>query len=157
MTVTFSGHYNISWSSNYDSYPLKGKLQYELQYRKRGDPWTQVRLQRMGGRAGGGGGSAAIRVGEGSAWETGELVIHSPEWTPRTHPGWRPLARTHAAPPLLPGVGDPLKPSPSRSRLLSTSCQRKGLAPLQAPPHVQRQWLFQKWGFGTTPLRLGRL
>lgn len=54
MTVTFSGHYNISWSSNYDSYPLKGKLQYELQYRKRGDPWTQVRLQRMGGRAGGG-------------------------------------------------------------------------------------------------------
>lgn len=41
VTVTFSGHYNISWSSNYDSYPLKGKLQYELQYRKRGDPWTQ--------------------------------------------------------------------------------------------------------------------
>ncbi|EPQ10248.1 Interleukin-21 receptor [Myotis brandtii] len=41
VTVTFSEHYNISWSSNYDSYALKGKLQYELRYRKRGDPWTQ--------------------------------------------------------------------------------------------------------------------
>ncbi|XP_070269520.1 interleukin-21 receptor isoform X2 [Myotis yumanensis] len=41
VTVTFSEHYNISWSSNYDSYSLKGKLQYELRYRKRGDPWTQ--------------------------------------------------------------------------------------------------------------------
>ncbi|XP_019573651.2 interleukin-21 receptor [Rhinolophus sinicus] len=40
VTVTFSGRYNISWSSNYDSFALKGKLQYELQYRKLGDPWT---------------------------------------------------------------------------------------------------------------------
>ncbi|KAK2499104.1 hypothetical protein MC885_015287 [Smutsia gigantea] len=43
VTVTFSGSYNISWSSNYDSYNfyvLKGKLQYELQYRKLGDPWA---------------------------------------------------------------------------------------------------------------------
>ncbi|XP_066236119.1 interleukin-21 receptor [Saccopteryx leptura] len=41
VTVTFSdGRYNISWSSHYDSYTFKGKLQYELQYRKRGDPWT---------------------------------------------------------------------------------------------------------------------
>lgn len=46
MTVTFSGHYNISWSSNYDSFALKGKLQYELQYRKLGDPWSLVRESR---------------------------------------------------------------------------------------------------------------
>lgn len=43
MTVTFSGHYNISWSSKYDFFALKGKLQYELRYRKQGDPWTLVR------------------------------------------------------------------------------------------------------------------
>lgn len=40
VTVTFSGHYNISWSSNYEAFALKGKLQYELQYRRLGDPWT---------------------------------------------------------------------------------------------------------------------
>lgn len=40
VTVTFSGHYNISWSSKYDFFALKGKLQYELRYRKLGDPWT---------------------------------------------------------------------------------------------------------------------
>ncbi|XP_058892141.1 interleukin-21 receptor isoform X1 [Kogia breviceps] len=40
VTVTFSGHYNISWSSNYNFYALKGKLQYELRYRKLGDPWA---------------------------------------------------------------------------------------------------------------------
>lgn len=40
ITVTFSGRYNISWSSNYDSLALKDKLQYELQYRKLGDLWT---------------------------------------------------------------------------------------------------------------------
>lgn len=48
MTVTFSGHYNISWSSSYDSYGLQGKLQYELQYKMRGDPWALVR--RVGSR-----------------------------------------------------------------------------------------------------------
>ncbi|CAK6444917.1 unnamed protein product [Pipistrellus nathusii] len=41
VTVTFSGQYNISWSAASDVYPLRGKLQYELQYRKQGDPWTQ--------------------------------------------------------------------------------------------------------------------
>ncbi|XP_006859957.1 PREDICTED: interleukin-21 receptor [Chrysochloris asiatica] len=43
VTVTFSDHYNISWSSDYEdavSYTLKGKLQYELQYRSRSAPWT---------------------------------------------------------------------------------------------------------------------
>uniref|UniRef100_F7BSP0 Interleukin 21 receptor n=1 Tax=Equus caballus TaxID=9796 RepID=F7BSP0_HORSE len=40
VTVTFSGLYNISWSSSYDSYGLQGKLQYELQYKMRGDPWA---------------------------------------------------------------------------------------------------------------------
>ncbi|XP_057605676.1 interleukin-21 receptor [Hippopotamus amphibius kiboko] len=40
VTVTFSGCYNISWSSNYSFYALKGKLQYELRYRKLGDPWA---------------------------------------------------------------------------------------------------------------------
>ncbi|XP_039113449.1 interleukin-21 receptor [Hyaena hyaena] len=40
VTVTFSEHYNISWDSNHDSYPLKGKLQHELRYRKQGDPWA---------------------------------------------------------------------------------------------------------------------
>ncbi|XP_044089488.1 interleukin-21 receptor isoform X1 [Neovison vison] len=43
VTVTFSGHYNISWGSSYDSYALKGKLQYELRYRKRGRPWAPQR------------------------------------------------------------------------------------------------------------------
>ncbi|XP_003795899.1 interleukin-21 receptor [Otolemur garnettii] len=41
VTVTFMGHYNVSWCSDYeepDFYALKGKLQYELQYRNRGDP-----------------------------------------------------------------------------------------------------------------------
>uniref|UniRef100_A0A8D2E572 Interleukin 21 receptor n=1 Tax=Sciurus vulgaris TaxID=55149 RepID=A0A8D2E572_SCIVU len=43
VTVTFSGHYNISWCSDYedpDFYALRGKMQYELQYRNRGDPWA---------------------------------------------------------------------------------------------------------------------
>ncbi|XP_059934928.1 interleukin-21 receptor [Mesoplodon densirostris] len=40
VTVTCSGHYNISWSSNYNFYALQGKLQYELRYRKLGDPWA---------------------------------------------------------------------------------------------------------------------
>nr|XP_054098696.1 interleukin-21 receptor isoform X1 [Callithrix jacchus] len=43
VTVTFSGQYNISWRSDYedpDFFMLKGKLQYELQYRNRGDPWA---------------------------------------------------------------------------------------------------------------------
>ncbi|XP_030781134.1 interleukin-21 receptor isoform X3 [Rhinopithecus roxellana] len=43
VTVTFSGQYNISWRSDYEDpafYMLKGKLQYELQYRNRGDPWA---------------------------------------------------------------------------------------------------------------------
>nr|XP_004668412.2 interleukin-21 receptor [Jaculus jaculus] len=41
VTVTFSGHYNVSWCSHYEdsaSYVLRGKLQYELQYRNLGDP-----------------------------------------------------------------------------------------------------------------------
>lgn len=54
VTVTFSEHYNISWDSNHDSYPLKGKLQHELRYRKQGDPWALVRgSQRVGGQRGG--------------------------------------------------------------------------------------------------------
>lgn len=43
VTVTFSGHYNVSWCSDYedpDFYALRGKMQYELQYRNRGDPWA---------------------------------------------------------------------------------------------------------------------
>nr|8ENT_B Chain B, Interleukin-21 receptor [Homo sapiens]8ENT_E Chain E, Interleukin-21 receptor [Homo sapiens]8ENT_H Chain H, Interleukin-21 receptor [Homo sapiens]8ENT_K Chain K, Interleukin-21 receptor [Homo sapiens] len=43
VTVTFSGQYQISWRSDYEDpafYMLKGKLQYELQYRNRGDPWA---------------------------------------------------------------------------------------------------------------------
>lgn len=43
MTVTFSGHYDVSWSSDYNFFALKGKLQYELRYRKLGDPWALVR------------------------------------------------------------------------------------------------------------------
>ncbi|XP_049760008.1 interleukin-21 receptor [Elephas maximus indicus] len=41
VTVAFSEQYNISWSSDYDdpgSSALKGKLQYELQYRNRDNP-----------------------------------------------------------------------------------------------------------------------
>ncbi|XP_075420765.1 interleukin-21 receptor isoform X2 [Tenrec ecaudatus] len=44
VTVTFSGHYNVSWSSDYDdpgSLALKGRLQYQLQYRDRADPWAK--------------------------------------------------------------------------------------------------------------------
>lgn len=42
MTVTFSEGYNISWSSSDDdAFALKGKLQYELQYRSQGDSWAQ--------------------------------------------------------------------------------------------------------------------
>ncbi|XP_062957379.1 interleukin-21 receptor [Cynocephalus volans] len=43
VTVTFSGLYNVSWRSDYEDpafYALRGKLQYELQYRNRGDPWA---------------------------------------------------------------------------------------------------------------------
>lgn len=46
VTVTFSGHYNISWRSDYYeepvSYALRGKLRYELQYRNRADPLALV-------------------------------------------------------------------------------------------------------------------
>ncbi|XP_010621860.1 interleukin-21 receptor [Fukomys damarensis] len=44
VTVTFSGLYNVSWHSDYYEdpvfYALRGKLQYELQYRDRADPWA---------------------------------------------------------------------------------------------------------------------
>ncbi|XP_037363969.1 interleukin-21 receptor [Talpa occidentalis] len=40
VTVTFSGHYNVSWSCNEEAYTLKGKLQYELQYRLLGGLWA---------------------------------------------------------------------------------------------------------------------
>ena len=65
MTVTFSGQYNISWSSNYNFYALKGKLQYELRYRKLGDPWALVRPSEDWGEVG-------VARGRGSA----------------EHPGW---------------------------------------------------------------------
>ena len=100
MTVTFLGRYNISWSSSYDSYPLVGKLQYELQYRRRGDPWSLVSTDHRGGVAG----SAEPQAGEGRTWETGELVIHSPEWEPRTRRGWTPPTLSHFVLPFLPLV-----------------------------------------------------
>ncbi|XP_021517827.1 interleukin-21 receptor [Meriones unguiculatus] len=43
VTVTFSGRYHISWHSDYEEasgYMLRGKLQYELQYRNLGDPYA---------------------------------------------------------------------------------------------------------------------
>ncbi|XP_008839979.1 interleukin-21 receptor [Nannospalax galili] len=43
VTVTFSGHYVVSWHSDYEAptfYPLRGKLQYELWYWDLGDPWA---------------------------------------------------------------------------------------------------------------------
>uniref|UniRef100_A0A8C0WJ81 Fibronectin type-III domain-containing protein n=1 Tax=Castor canadensis TaxID=51338 RepID=A0A8C0WJ81_CASCN len=43
VTVTFSGHYNVSWRSDYEDpafYALRGKLWYQLQYRDLGDPWA---------------------------------------------------------------------------------------------------------------------
>lgn len=51
VTVTFSGRYDISWRSDYEepaSYVLRGKLQYELQYRNLGDPYAVVRWQGFG-------------------------------------------------------------------------------------------------------------
>lgn len=51
VTVTFSGRYHISWHSDYEepsSYTLRGKLQYELQYRDLGDPYAVVRWQGFG-------------------------------------------------------------------------------------------------------------
>lgn len=44
VTVTFLGYYNVSWRSDYEDptfYALKGKLQYEVQYRNRADPWAR--------------------------------------------------------------------------------------------------------------------
>jgi hypothetical protein len=46
VTVAFSGRYDISWDSAYDepsNYVLRGKLQYELQYRNLRDPYAVVR------------------------------------------------------------------------------------------------------------------
>lgn len=43
VTVTFSGRYDISWDSAYEepsNYVLRGKLQYELQYRNLRDPYA---------------------------------------------------------------------------------------------------------------------
>lgn len=43
VTVAFSGRYDISWDSAYDepsNYVLRGKLQYELQYRNLRDPYA---------------------------------------------------------------------------------------------------------------------
>ncbi|XP_061009048.1 interleukin-21 receptor isoform X1 [Dama dama] len=46
VTVNFSGCYNVSWSSDSSFIPrdrvyaLKDKLQYELRYRKVGEPWA---------------------------------------------------------------------------------------------------------------------
>nr|XP_020763591.1 interleukin-21 receptor [Odocoileus virginianus texanus] len=46
VTVNFSRYYNVSWSSSSSSIPrdrvyaLKDKLQYELRYRKVGEPWA---------------------------------------------------------------------------------------------------------------------
>ncbi|KAL6046472.1 hypothetical protein STEG23_021433 [Scotinomys teguina] len=43
VTVTFSGRYDISWRSDYEEpafYVLRGKLQYELQYRNLRDPYA---------------------------------------------------------------------------------------------------------------------
>lgn len=56
VTVTFSGRYDISWHSDYYEdpafYVLRGKLQYELQYRNLGDPYAVVRRQGMGEQQG---------------------------------------------------------------------------------------------------------
>ncbi|KAG8513541.1 Interleukin-21 receptor [Galemys pyrenaicus] len=47
VTVTFSGQYNISWSSSSEAYALEGKLQYELRYRQQpgylwaSSPWKK--------------------------------------------------------------------------------------------------------------------
>ncbi|XP_069920648.1 interleukin-21 receptor isoform X2 [Oryctolagus cuniculus] len=44
VTVTFLGYYNVSWSTDYEDptfYALRGKLQYEVQYRNRADPWAR--------------------------------------------------------------------------------------------------------------------
>lgn len=52
VTVTFSGRYDISWRSDYYEdpafYVLRGKLQYELQYRNLRDPYAVVRRQGTG-------------------------------------------------------------------------------------------------------------
>lgn len=51
VTVTFSGRYDISWDSAYEepsNYVLRGKLQYELQYRNLRDPYAVVRWQGVG-------------------------------------------------------------------------------------------------------------
>uniref|UniRef100_A0A8C6A8N8 Fibronectin type-III domain-containing protein n=1 Tax=Marmota marmota marmota TaxID=9994 RepID=A0A8C6A8N8_MARMA len=50
VTVTFSGHYNVSWCSDYeepDFYALRGRMQYELQYRNRGDPWARSPVTKL--------------------------------------------------------------------------------------------------------------
>uniref|UniRef100_A0A8C9UNS6 Interleukin 21 receptor n=1 Tax=Spermophilus dauricus TaxID=99837 RepID=A0A8C9UNS6_SPEDA len=50
VTVTFSGHYNVSWCSDYEEpafYALRGRMQYELQYRNRGDPWARSPVTKL--------------------------------------------------------------------------------------------------------------
>ncbi|XP_051001156.1 interleukin-21 receptor [Acomys russatus] len=56
VTVTFSGHYDISWHSDYEeasssssssSFTLRGKLQYELQYRNLRDPYAVRPVTRL--------------------------------------------------------------------------------------------------------------
>lgn len=80
VTVTFSGHYNISWSSDYNLFALKGKLQYELRYRKLGDPWAQVRPLEDWVGGGDGDGDRA-----GLSSQAAGRDRHSGEWKPETH------------------------------------------------------------------------
>lgn len=135
MTVNFSGYYNVSWSSSSSFspsdrvYALKDKLQYELRYRKVGEPWAQVRPSEDwgGGRRGREGRDAQnIQTGGGAA--TGEPVIHGPEWKPRTRQGWpRSLALSHSMLPRLifPRGRRPLKiPSFLSLCPLLSACQR---------------------------------
>lgn len=116
MTVTFSGHYNISWGSSYDSYALKGKLQYELRYRKRGRPWAPVRLPETRG-GGDGGHHVENTVGWDAAGRQGDprdggAADSQPRLQPTTPRGWKvPFPPSHPVlPPLIsPWGGRPLK------------------------------------------------
>lgn len=139
MTVNFSRNYNISWSSSSSSsprdlvYALKDKLQYELRYRKVGEPWARVRpSEDWAGGAGGG----RDRMCRASRQEEGlpQVSLQSPSRVEtKDSPGMEALPGTlslHAAlVSFFPGVGGPLKSLPPCPSSSISVPDRKGSAP----------------------------
>lgn len=86
VTVTFSGRYDISWRSDYYEEPafyvLRGKLQYELQYRNLRDPYAMVRQPGMGC------GSRGMQAGPSRAGARNGTWQFLPACNPLLPPPW---------------------------------------------------------------------